>query len=218
MARDYGHRRPARRNNQPNLFLVVIVTFVMGYATASFMDIEKLGHWAASKLQTELQEKPEASKPVKAAQLPAKPKFEFYTLLTNEKVPVSQASSAARASTAPAVNNSQAAVAAQAVARQSKTSAIVEVAEGRPLAPTPVVKGGYLVQVASFKYRKDAEHLKGNLILKGYDVQVVPVSQARGNWFRVVIGPYANRTMAQQAQGTLAKNERLKGMITANHT
>ena len=57
--------------------------------------------------------------------------------------------------------------------------------------------------------------MKGKLILKGFDVYIIPVNHAtKGNWFRVVIGPYSNRVLAQQAQINLAKNERLNGMIT----
>lgn len=217
MARDYGHRRPARRSSQPNTFLVMVVTFVLGYATASFMDIEKLSQWVNSQLVAQNLEKQAVSKPTKTAQLPPKPKFEFYTLLTNDKVP-SQSNTAAKTATvatAPGSQNTPATLAAKAVARQSQASAVVEVAEGRPLPATPAGKGAYLVQVASFKSRKDAEHMKGLLTLKGFDVQVVAVTQAKGNWFRVVVGPYANKSLAQQAQLHLANTERLKGMITA---
>ena len=72
MARDYGHRRPVRRGrSQPNLFLVVAVTFLLGYFTASFMDLEKLSHWVNSQLLAERTPKQEAPKaPPKTAQLP----------------------------------------------------------------------------------------------------------------------------------------------------
>lgn len=215
MARDYGHRRPVRRGrSQPNLFLVVAVTFLLGYFTASFMDLEKLSHWVNSQVLAERTPKQEAPKATpKTAQLPPKPKFEFYTLLANEKVPAQ--GSAAAANTHAASNpTASAALAAKAVARQSRAAAVVEVAEGRPLPAIPATKGSYLVQVASFKARKDAEHMKGLLTLKGFDVKVVAVTQAKGNWFRVVIGPYPNKASAQKAQVTLARTERLRGMIT----
>lgn len=58
--------------------------------------------------------------------------------------------------------------------------------------------------------------MKGSLILKGFGAYIIPVSHpVKGNWFRVVVGPYSNRGLAQQAQVTLAKNERLNGMITS---
>jgi cell division protein FtsN len=72
------------------------------------------------------------------------------------------------------------------------------------------------VQVASFKGRQDAENMKGSLILKGFSAYIIPVSHVtKGNWFRVVVGPYPNRAFAQQAQLTLAKNQHLNGMITS---
>lgn len=220
MARDYGHRRPVRRGrSQPNLFLVVAVTFLLGYFTASFMDLEKLSHWVNSQVLAQRTPKPDAPKATpKTAQLPPKPKFEFYTLLANEKVPAQGSAASANTNTASnhTASNStaSAALAAKAVAHQSRAAAVVEVAEGRPLPAVPATKGSYLVQVASFKARKDAEHMKGLLTLKGFDVKVVPISQAKGNWFRVVIGPYPNKASAQKAQVTLARTERLRGMIT----
>jgi cell division protein FtsN len=78
----------------------------------------------------------------------------------------------------------------------------------------PRREGNFVVQVASFKARQDAEHMKGLLILKGFEVTVAPISTpTQGNWFRVIIGPYPNRVLALKAQGILAKTQRLRGMV-----
>lgn len=232
MARDYGNKRSSRqRGGAPHQFLVIIVTFLLGYLTASFFDVQTVSNWMNTQVLAHHDVKQE---PVKAeaqhAKLPPKPKFEFYTLLANEKgatqpnagtntaAAAHQAQTASTATT-PATGREAVVTAANNSLKSnallnSRQNPVVKVAEGKPLKNTaPANKGGYLVQVASFKARQDAEHMKGLLILKGFDVNVVPISQAHGNWFRVVVGPYANRVQAQKAQSTLAKTERLRGMV-----
>lgn len=234
MARDYGTRRTVKkRSSAPQQFLVVIVTFFLGYLTATVFDVQKISHWMNTQV-LEHEVKPEPVKTVKKdPDLPPKPKFEFYTLLANEKdakaAKAAQASKAAN-QTAQTTTPSPAAGTAgvptatmnAAVTAASKSNtptpqqiAAVKVSEGKPLRPTQERTGAYLVQVAAFKTRHDAEHMKGVLTLKGFNVNVVPITNAQGNWFRVVIGPYPNRALAQKAQGTLASTEHLKGMITS---
>jgi cell division protein FtsN len=220
MARDYGNRRPGRqRSSSPQHFLVLIVTFVLGYASATFFDFKQLSHWVNKQVLAIPEAKQEVAKAEPhAAQVPPKPKFEFYTLLANEKVP-SQANAGAnheQAKSAPSTATNSVAAAAVKTA-QATQGAALKVAELKKAADPvkSVGKGSYLVQVASFKARKDAEHMKGLLTLKGFDVAVVPVTNARGNWFRVVVGPYSSRLLAQNAQISLAKTERLHGVVTS---
>ncbi|MFI4962606.1 MAG: SPOR domain-containing protein [Legionellales bacterium] len=223
MARDYGQRRTARRrSNGIHQFLVILVTFILGYVSAFFLDLEKLTHFINTQALGEPVQRHEVARATKqAAQLPPKPKFEFYTLLANEKVPSQggSGSSHATAAKAPApstnATNTLVSAAVKSGATTPQRSAEVKVAESKQLVHTAARKGSFLVQVASFKIRKDAEHMKGLLTLKGFDVAVVPVTQARGNWFRVVVGPYSSRQQAIQAQYTLAKTERLNGMVTS---
>ena len=225
MAREYSNRRSSRnRGSAPQQFLVIVVTFLLGYLTASVFDVETISHWMNTQVLAHQEVK---KQPIKAdaqqTQLPPKPKFEFYTLLANEKTGGATQSNAAanRPSTSSAHAASTAATTAithpsvKPNTPSGQQRLPVKVAETKPLGKAPVSasKGSYAVQVASFKARQDAEHMKGLLILKGFDVNVVPVTQARGNWFRVVVGPYPNRELAQKAQMTLAKNERLKGML-----
>lgn len=233
MARHYSNKRSSRQSGSaPHQFLVVIVTFLLGYLTATIFDIETISHWMNTQVLAHHEVKQQPTKTrAQQAQIPPKPKFEFYTLLANEKVggaTQTNANTVAHRTSAPASPaqlTSPAAIAASAIAATTHSSSTksnptrpqqtvpVKVAQGKPLAAAQVSKGSYLVQVASFKVRHDAEDMKGLLILKGFNVHVVPVSHAQGNWFRVVIGPYSNRVLAQKAQVSLAKNERLKGMV-----
>lgn len=222
MAKDYGSRRsPARRGNSaPHQLLVITVTFLLGYLTASIWDVDTVGRWVNKQIAQEhgLQQQPEKPKPKQEAVLP-KPKFEFYTLLANEKGGRSAAANQ-HFKTAPAASTAAAssANAARSLAVQphlaKPASEVPKVAEAKPVLTKPLSKGNYVVQVASFKARNDAEHMKGLLTLKGFEVTVVPISTpAQGAWFRVIIGPYPNRILAQKAQVILAKTQRINGMV-----
>lgn len=238
MAKEYGNRRSSRsRGSAPHQFLVITLTFLLGYLAASFFNFEMLSRWVNTQVLAHHETKKEPSKSeAQHAAVPPKPKFEFYTLLTNEKVPSSQpnTNAAVSAQPQPAANASPTATAATSVSTATLKTASASVTNTAPsIAPvkqniaqapqTPpkvdtsaTARGRFLVQVASFKARQDAEHMKGSLILKGFGAYIIPVSHpVKGNWFRVVVGPYSNRGLAQQAQVTLAKNERLNGMITS---
>jgi cell division protein FtsN len=235
MARDYGNKRSSpQKGGVPQQFLVIIVTFVLGYLTASFFDVATIGQWLNNQVlaQHDGKQASAAKTETPQAQAQPKPKFEFYTLLANEKG-TTQPAAANHAATTPATTAAVKTTQTQSTPTATGTAAVttaannsvkprvdikpttVKVAEGKPLAPAPAAgKSNYSVQVAAFKARQDAEHMKGLLILKGFDVAVVPVTNARGNWFRVVVGPYPNRVLAQKAQVSLAKNEHLRGMVT----
>ncbi|HHF7373079.1 SPOR domain-containing protein [Legionella bozemanae] len=238
MTKEYGNRRSSRsRSSAPHQLLVSTFTFLLGYLTASFFDIETVSHWVNSQVLAHQEIKKEPAKPEsQRAVIPPKPKFEFYTLLTNEKVPSSQANANSAPSAQPAanaaasastptlkttsVNVTSAATTAATSARTNTSNAQQHPAViNRTFAAktaSSTDRGKFLVQVASFKARKDAEQMKGTLILKGFSVYIIPVSHAtKGNWFRVVVGPYPNRALAQQAQMVLARNEHLNGMVTS---
>lgn len=225
MAREYSSKRSARKGNSASQqLLLIVVTFLLGYLTASVVDIQTVGHW----MNTQILESHDSTQTVvsaesKSKQAPVKPKFEFYTLLANEKVgpagnnrgsaaaTTQTASTTAGASTITANHTVANKVTAATTRPQQVTP--VKVVEAKPVAIASARKENFVVQVASFKARNDAEHMKGLLILKGFEVTVVPVVTAQGNWFRVLIGPYPNRMLAQKAQVILAKTERLNGMV-----
>ncbi len=112
------------------------------------------------------------------------PKLEFYTLLPQSTPSVP----AAAASTKPAI-----------------------------VAVTPSVnhqhQDEFVLQLASFQRRQDAERLKAALIMNGFDVQIHPVSQQNMTWYRIMLGPFSSRTDAQQMQNLIARRQRLVGII-----
>jgi cell division protein FtsN len=175
------------------------VIFVAGYLTASLYDIKSLSAWINARLSTQtVVNKPQ----VQVAQLP-KPKFEFYTILANERV-----------------NG----IAALPLVSPSKPSPVIKSAVVKTpveksvvvLAPKLNVKkldDAYMVQVASFKTIAEAEEMKVELVMKGFDVKISQLSQNKTIWYRLTLGPFHSKTQAFRAQSDFARSERIMGMV-----
>ncbi|WP_019218251.1 SPOR domain-containing protein [Legionella tunisiensis] len=96
--------------------------------------------------------------------------------------------------------------------QQTQTPAVVTESKPVTVASTNS-KESYLLQLASFKNKQEAERLKAALTLKGFDVHVAMSSQQQGNWFRVILGPFHSRGDAEKARMSIARSERITGMI-----
>ncbi len=91
-----------------------------------------------------------------------------------------------------------------------------------PEPPRPVTKkapeassqGAFVVQVASFRTRADADKLVARL--KAYDLTPF-LEQAqlgdKGTWYRVLSGPYQTREHAERAVELLREKERLSALV-----
>jgi cell division septation protein DedD len=67
---------------------------------------------------------------------------------------------------------------------------------------------GFAVQVAAYPDRRDAEVLVRQLVTKGYPAFVMdPVKGAPTKLFRVRVGKYPNRNVAEGVQARLVKSE-----------
>ena len=93
--------------------------------------------------------------------------------------------------------------------------------QAEPTSPEPVKQpaadtgGKYALQVASFAAATDAGRLKERLVKKGYPAFVAEADLgAKGVWFRVKIGPYADNETAKKVQALVEKNENLKGFVS----
>lgn len=71
----------------------------------------------------------------------------------------------------------------------------------------------YLVQVASFKHLDEADSLKAELILKGYEASVVKFSNGKTAWYRVNLGPFPSAKLAHATQSKLSRQDKLEGMV-----
>ncbi|MDF1646432.1 MAG: SPOR domain-containing protein [Legionellaceae bacterium] len=146
--------------------------------------------------------------PAKTASLP-KPKFEFYTLLTQEKAVTEKAplKSKPPAVAAPMTPSHQ------AVQEAIKAPEPVKAVSAEPLTAAEPSKYIYLLQLASFQRQEDAEQMKASLIMRGFDVNIKTATQQGGVWHRVVIGPFGSRQKAEKTQADIARSERISGII-----
>jgi cell division septation protein DedD len=65
---------------------------------------------------------------------------------------------------------------------------------------------GWIIQVASFSKRENANTLKQRLQDNGYRARVV----IQGNFAKVFVGPYIDKPMAESDLGKIARNHSLK--------
>lgn len=123
---------------------------------------------------------------------PPKPKFEFYTLLPEQEVVVSDEDLPAQGP-APADGTAADTEVSTAAARVGD--------DARGDTEAALKSGHYILQVASFKSTKDADGLKAQLTLLGFRpvVQTVAINSDE-KWHRVRIGPYADRESLEAAR------------------
>ena len=134
MAKEYNNRRsPRSRNSAPRQLMVIAVTFLLGYMAASYFDVEAISKWVNAQVLAHHEMKKEPIKSQAQAAIPPKPKFEFYTLLTNEKAPGSQASTNATAAAQPA------SVANPTVSANAPTSSATTTSPAPTSAPTSAI-------------------------------------------------------------------------------
>ena len=110
-----------------------------------------------------------------------KPRFEFYTILSELEVFVPEPEIEPKIKT----NNID-----------SKTTAFSEGSTQKK----------YLLQAGSFKSSEDAERLKASLALLGVQSSIQNVSINNDQWHRVRIGPFSNPTELRETLSTLKQN------------
>jgi len=64
----------------------------------------------------------------------------------------------------------------------------------------------YLLQAGSFKSNEDAERLKASLALLGVQSSIQSVTINQDSWHRVRIGPFSNPTLLRETLSTLKQN------------
>lgn len=132
--------------------------------------------------------------PVPKATEAPRPRFDFYTILPEMEVVIPE---------------------------EPPTDAAAPRAVLPPPAPaidsTPPTARGYVLQAGSFRSASDADALKAQLALLGYEASVQTVSINQDTYHRVRVGPFASRDRADAARAQLAASAvstillRLKG-------
>jgi cell division protein FtsN len=81
-------------------------------------------------------------------------------------------------------------------------------AQAQPPQPADAAPGQYLIQVGSFRDRKEAEQQKANLALVGVESRIEKVTIDDGQtWFRVRIGPEKDQRRVETILARLEEND-----------
>ncbi|MCJ8169608.1 SPOR domain-containing protein [Atopomonas sediminilitoris] len=129
-----------------------------------------------------------AAKP--KADEPAKPKYDFYTLLPESEVIVPPGAQ-------PKVADKKPADAAAAEAKAGDDSKTAEPA-AKPVQ--------FYLQIGAFRSDAAADKLRAQLLLMGQDVHVESGKVREETWYRVLAGPYGNENELKAARTTLSAN------------
>lgn len=207
MVSNYGRRRPEKKKGQffKQLFWAVSF-FLCGYLAATVFDFTSLSSWVSTHIHTHvLAVNTSSGEEMKQEELP-KPKFEFYTLLTKDHP--SSISSAEVVDAKPDRTTLM-----NPIEKVQKQPRSLQQEVPNSARTTPITQDTYMIQMASFKKRQDAEHMRANLVLKGFNATVVATMQQEMDWFRVVVGPFSSHEEAEKIQLFIAQSEKINGII-----
>ena len=68
-------------------------------------------------------------------------------------------------------------------------------------------KGPYQMQCGSFRKKEQAEQLKANIAFAGYGSEIRRTNGKNGVWYKVVVGPFERKRMAEKAKHKLKTNK-----------
>jgi cell division protein FtsN len=145
---------------------------------------------------TAVKAKPEVKK-----EQPQKPKYDFYTLLPESEVIVPP-----DAMTSPATSEKPVSAAEAAKIDAARAEALLNGQTPPPMPPVAKASATteFFLQAGSFRKREDADKVRAQIILLGQNVQVESGTVREETWYRVLVGPFANREQLAQAQKSLA--------------
>lgn len=130
-----------------------------------------------------------------------KPDFEFYTILPETKVVVPAPMNINQDTVKKVERKPPVVVESKPIIKPS-TATIVQTPP-KQANNTPSSHNQYLIQVASLTHRIDADRLKAELVLLGYDVHIKQHTINGATWYRVHVGPYLHIKSAERDKQTL---------------
>ncbi|MCP9340386.1 SPOR domain-containing protein [Stutzerimonas xanthomarina] len=131
---------------------------------------------------------------------PAKPKYDFYTLLPESEVILPPEAPKPEPEPAKPVTPEDA---AKIDAARAEAALNGQVPPPPPtVAKAPVTQ--FFLQAGSFRKKPEAEKVRAQIILLGQDVRVENVTVRDEEWYRVLVGPFADRARLDQAQKALS--------------
>jgi cell division protein FtsN len=136
---------------------------------------------------------------------PAKPKYDFYTLLPESEVIVPpDALPPAETPKPPEQKPVTPEEAAKIDAARAEAALNGETPPPPPAVAKAPITTQFFLQAGSFRKREDADKVRAQILLLGQNVQVESGKVREENWFRVLVGPYASREQLSAAQKQLA--------------
>lgn len=200
MSRDYRRRAEPRSRRSTPGWMLFGVGFIAGAFSVGLAWL-KLGpaelQALTTSLQTAVQPQPtaKAEEPAKHAGAP-RPQFQFYSLLPEREVMVSEDEVDRRARATSSVPSPR--------PSPPPPGAPVAAAEAPPPPPAaPASDEVLMLQVAAFKGRADAESLKAQLALKGMQAGIESANIKGESYHRVRLGPYRSIEQLQAARNRL---------------
>lgn len=75
-------------------------------------------------------------------------------------------------------------------------------------------KVDYLLQVASFRSSAEAEQVRAELMLLNLNARIEQSVREGTTWYRVMVGPFSNRSQLAKARDTLLSNRHQAMLVT----
>lgn len=210
------------------------LTLFFGLAAgAGAMYLLQFSQHGQNKAPNQVQELDKPAKPAPPAKSTGKaPKYEFYTLLPDSETVVSPESVEQPAPSTPAPETPKPAPQKPVTAEEAKKIDSARAAaalagkvpppppqlakkapsEAKPAAapsPAPTATPAnvtYFLQAGSFRRQQDANTVRARLAILGLSVRVESGTVRDETWYRVLVGPYADRTKLTEAQKKLQSN------------
>ena len=188
----------------------ILMAFMMRGSLLTSMN-KSGGPQANPQATAERGSEPGVVEPVAGDNVPKKPQFDFYSVLSEKEVriPDAEISAQARAEqqkqrAAQAQVQQQAAQ--QAAAPGNAPAAVSENIAAAPVSavPQPTAGSGYLLQVGAFPNAADAETLKAKLAMQGFVANVQSVNIGGQSYHRVRLGPFRSATELESTKQRLA--------------
>ncbi|MCY4450942.1 MAG: SPOR domain-containing protein [Immundisolibacterales bacterium] len=133
---------------------------------------------------------------------PSNTNFDFYRLLPKTEVQVDESD---LPGTAPAP--------AQAPPPAQRTVNRPAAGSGRETIASAPARGGFRVQVGSFRSRNEADRLRASLALNGFESRILTRDTADGTWHRVMLGPFSGRAAAEEAKARVSASRGIDARI-----
>ncbi len=192
------YQAPVRKPVHPLVW--VIAGLIVGVFVMSLFRLEP-GNDAIKREKPVAANKKPAPKPQKET-TNNKPKFEFYTLLSESEVIVPVEALPEKTPPPPSKTEVEAAKKADAERAQA-------ILDGKT-PPAPAVKAQakiqFYLQAGSFPERAKAESVRAQLLLSGQDVHIESGQVSDKTWHRVLVGPFVSREQLAVAQKQLASS------------